>query len=562
MTYAFPLMAFPVRKHLVCPGAFLLAAVSLGAQVAPPDAGEVLRGANMKAPVPPPAPKPGVVPTLAQRPATDVKGGPTAEVRDLLLTGNTVFTTEQLKAVVADQLGKTLDLAGMKALARRLSDHYRERGYPFARAIVPVQEFQDGLLRITVLEGRYAEVKATGAPELVRGVGPFLAYLRPGELLEATKLERTMLIIDDIPGVGVTPSVGPGAKVGTSDLEAAVRRENRYGGDVGLDNAGSRYTGYYRGHVSAYANSLGLFGDKLSAMAMVTDLAMVLGSLDYEIPLGGRGLRWQFGYAHTTYELGREYEALGASGLAKVWSSKLSYPLVRSQKANLNLSVGVQYKDLQDDFRAAGVRETKTTLSVPVALRFDYRDNLFTGAVSYGMLSCSFGNLALDDSLAATDAASARKAGAYEKVNFDLARIQSFGRDLTLYARISSQWATKNLDSSERLGIGGSEGVRAYPLGEGSGDVGWLGQVELRYALGDFAPYLLYDIGSNRINYRPWDAGSDQRRNLSGAGFGLRYDHEKWSGNVTMAYRIDGGAPTQDVGVSPYRIAFSLSRTF
>lgn len=562
MTTAFRFMVFPFRKPLVCPWAFLLAAVSLGAQVAPPDAGEVLRGANMKAPVPPASPKAGVVPGVSQKPVADVKGGAIAEVRDIALSGNSVFTSEVLKAVVADQLGQTLDLAGMKSLARRLSDFYRERGYPFARAIVPVQEFQDGLLRITILEGRYGEIKAAGPEEAARGVGPFLAYLRPGDLLEAVQLERTMLLVDDIPGVGITPSVSPGAELGTSDLEATVRMENWYGGDVGVDNAGSRYTGYYRGHVSWFRNSFGMFGDKLSALVMVTDLSMVLGSLDYEVPIGGRGLRWQFGYAHTTYELGREYEALGASGLAKVWSSKLSYPLVRSQKANLNLSVGVQFKDLQDDFLAAGVREMKSTLSVPVALRFDYRDNLFTGAVSYGMLSCSFGNLSLDDSLTATDAASARKAGSYEKVNFDLARIQSFSRDLTLYARISSQWATKNLDSSERLGIGGSEGVRAYPLGEGSGDVGWLGQVELRYGLGDFAPYLLYDIGSNEINYRPWDAGSDQRRNLSGAGFGLRYDHEKWSGNVTMAYRIDGGAPTQDVGVSHYRLSFSLSRTF
>lgn len=539
-----------------------MAAGSLGAQALPPDAGEVFRGANTKAPLPPVAPKTSLFPAPAKGVPAEAKGGPAVLVRDLVLTGNTVFSDEQLKAIVADQLGSSLDLAAMKTLARRISDHYRERGYPFARAIVPVQEFQDGVLRITVLEGYYGEILASGEPAVVRGVEPYLARLRSGDLLESSQLERTMLIIDDIPGVGVTPSVAPGEKVGTSDLEAAVRMDNLYGGDIGIDNAGSRYTGYYRGHVSWYGNGLGVFGDRLSAMAMGTDLAMILGSADYELPLGGGGLRWQFGYAHTTYELGKEYASLGASGLAKVWSSKLSYPLVRSQKANLNLSVGVQYKDLVDDFRTAAVTEAKSTLSFPIALRFDYRDNLFTGAVSYGMISCGFGSLSMDPALAATDAATARKAGSYEKINFDLARIQSFGRNLSLYARVSAQWASKNLDSSERLGIGGSEGVRAYPLGEGSGDVGWLGQIELRYAMDDFAPYLLYDVGSNRINYRPWDAGSDQRRNLSGAGFGLRYDHERWSGNLALAYRIDGGMPTQDVGASHYRISFSLSRSY
>ncbi len=543
---------------------FLLMGISgvACAQAIPPNAGDVLRGAREKAPIPPMASGPGVLPRAAELTSADPKGGAAVEIKDIRFDGNTVFTSPQLKAVVKELLGRRHDLAGMKALARRISDHYRSSGYPFARAVVPVQEFEDGVLRITILEGRYDFVSVSGEPDVVRGAQPFLAGLRPGDLMESAKLERTVLILDDVPGVAVTPIVRPGGKVGTSDLEVEVRMDALYGGDYGLDNAGSRYTGYQRAHVSWYRNSLGLFGDRLSAMVMVTDLSMLLGSLDYEVPLGGCGLRWQVGYAHTTYELGKEYEALGASGLAKVWSSKLSLPLVRSQATNLSLSAGVQYKDLQDDFVVAATHEAKSTVSFPVALRFDHRDNLLTGAVSYGMLNCTLGNLAMDDSLAATDAASARKAGSYLKCNFDLARIQSFSRDLTMYARLSAQWANKNLDSSERLGIGGSEGVRAYPLGEGSGDAGWLGQVELRYALGHFAPYLLYDVGSNLINSRPWDAVSDQRRNLSGAGLGLRYDHEKWSGNLALAYRIDGGAPTQDVGTAHYRISFSLSRSY
>lgn len=553
----------PLRRPGLYPLFFLVGFAGLAyGQATPPNAGEVFRGAREKAPLPPKAPGVGTLPRADELTQADLKGGAQVEVKDILFEGNTVYDAEQLKAVIRDQLGQRLDLAGMKSLARRISDHYRQQGYPFARAVVPVQEFADGVLRITILEGRYDVVVATGEQPVVLGAEPFLSGLRPGDLMRSDRLERTMLILDDVPGVAVTPSVRPGSKVGTSELEVEVRMEALYGGDYGFDNAGSRYTGYYRAHLSWYRNSLGIFGDRLSAMAMATDQSMWLGSVDYEVPLDGRGLRWQVGYAHTTYELGKEYAVLGASGLAKVWSSKLSLPLVRSQATNLSLSAGVQYKDLQDDFIVASTRETKSTLSFPVSLRFDHRDNLLTGAVSYGMLSCTFGDLAMDDSLAATDAATARKAGSYLKTNFDLARIQSFSRDLTLYARVSAQWANKNLDSSERLGIGGSEGVRAYPLGEGSGDIGWLGQVELRYALGDFAPYLLYDVGSNRINAKPWDAGSDQRRNLSGAGFGLRYDHEKWSGNLALAYRIDGGAPTQDVGQSHYRLSFSLSRSY
>lgn len=516
----------------------------------------------MKAPRPPESGKSVPIPAAPGNGPAPVAGGETAEVRDVVLTGNTAFTDAELRSLVSDQLGKRMDLAGMKDLARRIGDHYRERGYPFARAIVPVQEFRDGVLKISVLEGRYGKIGATGEPYVVTGVGPFLANLSPGDLLEAGRLERAMLIIDDIPGLNVTPSVSPGTEVGTSDLAAAVAMEVIQAGSVGVDNAGSRYTGYHRAYVSWNRNGLGTFGDKLALMLMSTDLSMVLGSADYELPLGGSGLRLQAGYANTTYQLGREYEDLGASGLAKVWSSRMSYPLVRSQKANLSLSVGIQHKDLQDDFRAVSRREAKSTTSLPVTLRFDRRDNFMSGAVTYGMLGATWGKLSLDDSLAATDEVTARKAGSYGKLTFDLARIQSLGGGWALFSRVSGQTSTKNLDSSERIGLGGAEGVRAYPLGEGTGDVGYFGQVEVRYEAAALKPYLLYDFGYNRVNHSPWDAGSDQDRNLSGAGLGLRYDQGAWSGNLSMAYRIDGGSPTQDLGPSNYRLYFSLSRSF
>jgi hemolysin activation/secretion protein len=534
---------------------------SLAAQSAPPDVGDVLRNAGAKQLVPPPVAGKVVLPAPTEtRP--EVPGGPTVLVRDISVVGNSVFTTQELKAVVADQLGLRLDMAGMKALARRISDHYRQNGYQFARAVVRVQEFRDDTLQVTVLEGRYGTVKLVAEPAIITGAEPFFVGLRPGDLLESGRLERTMLIFDGNPGIVVMPSVSPGAALGTSDLEISIRMDALYGGDVGVDNAGSRYTGYYRTHVSWYRNGLACFGDRLAALVMVTDQGMVLGSLDYEMPLDGRGLRWKTGFSRTTYSLGKEYAALDATGLANVWSTGLSYPLVRSQSTNLSLAAGVQHKDLQDDFAAVLTHEAKSTLSLPLVLRYDHRDGLFGGAVSYGTLGYTVGRLSLDDALAATDASTARKAGTYGKANFDLARIQSFTSDLSAYARFSAQWSSGNLDSSERLGVGGFEGVRAYPVGEASADAGWVAQLELRYVIGDYAPYLLYDAGYARINQHPWDAGSDQSRNLSGAGLGVRYVHDLWSGNLTISWRLDGGAPTQDTGETNYRIAFALSRNF
>lgn len=54
-------------------------------------------------------------------------------------SGNTVYTEAELLAVLGDIKGKAYDLAGLQDLARKITAHYRQSGYPYARAIVPAQ---------------------------------------------------------------------------------------------------------------------------------------------------------------------------------------------------------------------------------------------------------------------------------------------------------------------------------------------------------------------------------------------------------------------------------------
>lgn len=548
------------HPHLV-PLALLLAATRLTlAQVAPPDGGQVLNTLRPPRPVAPAAQK-LELPSAAES-AKGVAGGPSIVVASVVFEGNTVISSEVLGRVVAAEIGKKHDLDGLRAVARLVGQHYRQNGYPFARALVPAQELKDGVLRIRILEGAYGEVVATGETQVAAGSQPYLSPLRRGDLIEATRLERTLLILDDVPGVGVRPIVSPGKTVGVGDLEVGVVMEKEQGGELGVDNEGSRYTGDLRFRASWYRNSALAFGDRLAASVMTTNASLWLGSLDYDAALGSSGLRGQLGWALNTYELGKEFAALEASGLARVWTAKLSYPLVRSRQSNLIASVGFQYKSLHDDYAAAGTTEDKFSQGIPVALRFDHRDAFGGGGITYGMLTWTLGNLHLDSGLAAIDDTTARKQGRFDKVTLDLARVQNLPAGFSLYGRYSLQFSDRNLDSSERLGLGGAQGVRAYPLGEGMGDQGWLGQVELRYDAGAFAPYAFYDAAQSDINYRPWSVATDQRRFISGAGCGVRTTYQQWSGDVSIAWALNGGAPQADSKPVAARIWFSVNRSF
>lgn len=510
----------------------------------PPDAGRVLQEA-----------KPDRVRPLA--PSTDVRiqppplpesasGGAQVTLRSVSVRGAEVFDEQTLRALLGPVAGQAFDLAGLRALAARITLYYRGKGYPFARAYLPAQDLQSGNLVIDVLEGRYGEVLAVGDEALLARAQEFLAPLRAGAPIEASALERATLILGDQPGIDLVPVLRPGAAVGRGDLQAQVSAASRLVGQIGIDNHGNRYTGTYRVYAEAHIQQPFSFGDQLTLGAMVSDEQMWFGRVLYSRPLGSDGLRGQLGYSRSAYELAGEFASLQVSGIADVYVLGLSYPFLRSQRSNVIGTVSPQYKVLDDRFDVAATRNEKSSRSLPVGLQFDHRDGLGGGGLSYGSLIVTLGRLSLDSpALRESDAVTARTQGSFGKLNVDLARLQNLSEGLSLYARAAAQWTDENLDSSEKFVLGGAGGVRAFPSGEGFGDRGWLTQWELRHAAAGVEPYLFFDAGRVEINAAPWAAG-ENRRGIAGAGLGLRYESRDWYASLTAAWRTHGGTPQAD----------------
>jgi hemolysin activation/secretion protein len=508
-----------------------------------PNAGRVIQ--DMREAPAAPRPSPAILP---EQPSAEPSqpGGPRVTVRSIVLQGNSRFTDAVLLAQLADAPGHDFDLAGLKALADRLTDFYHRQGYPFARALIPQQSMADGVLTVAIVEGRYGDVKVVGADDRDGAAERFLGGLQRGAVIRGEQLERTSLILDDQPGYKFVPVIRPGHDVGSGDLLYRMDRDQRFGGSVTGDNRGNRYTGRYRSKAELYANSPFMLGDQINVSGIYTDEDMWSGSLGYNLPLGYSGLRGTLGYIHTYYQLGKEFSSLDAYGTADVASAGLSYPLVRSQKANLSLSGNYQQKWLTDEQGSAGTVDRKSSSTFPLTLSFDRRDGFGGGGLTYGALSWTHGILRLGDSLKTSDSTTARSNGGFDKFNLDIVRLQALPVDnLTLYARGSFQTAADNLDSSEDFGLGGPDGIRAYPVGEAYGDEGALTQIELRYAIGTVVPYAFYDYGYSRTNHDPWNADRN-RRALSGNGLGVRAAYAGLSADLSVAWRGVGGAPTSD----------------
>ena len=552
VTQSFVTHPFVPKPNVLAAAAALLltsalAAPFASAQSAPPDSGQILR---QNAPRPSTPPQPDALLRIAPDSATAAvvpAGGATVMLQTVQFSGNSVLSTDQLQALVANAPGQSFDLADLRGLADRVTAHYRAAGYPFARAVLPPQDLARGNLTIQVVEGRYGRVAVVAATPGWQDAGlAHLTALKPGEVITTASLERAVLLLGEQPGVRATAVMQPGAAVGTGDLVVSLDRTAPLVGMVSLDNQGNRYSGQNRLLVSADWNNPWRLGDQLSLRAMVSDASLWLGSLTYAspLPVGDRALRASVSLAHTSYQLGKEFNALDATGTAQVAAVGLAWPVLRSSTANLRLGAQLQHKRLRD--RQIAMADDKHSTSLPVSLDFDLRDGVANDGLTSGSLTWTPGRLALSAASLSRDQLGTQ--GRFNRVNIDMVRQQKLSPLVQAWLRGSAQWADGNLDSSERVSLGGANGVRAYPNGEGTGDQGWLVQAETRVQLGAFAPFVFADAGAVRISAHPLASGGINQRKLAGAGMGVRWQQGAFDAQLAVAWRTHGGAAQSEGG--------------
>jgi hemolysin activation/secretion protein len=516
-----------------------------------PDAGQAVPRDPLRQPSP-------VLESAAKAEAEELPSeseGARVVIREVILEGNELISSEELLAGLGTYQGLSMTFAELRALAGRITMAYAKKGYRFARAIIPPQAVDTGVVRFVIIEGSYGTVTVATEERFRSQAEGFARPLKTGNPIEETQLERVLHLLNDQPGMKVTPIIRPSETPGAGDLEIKVRRVAHLKGKVGMDNYGNRFFGRYRFRVEAQVESPLIFGDQFLVKANVTDGGLVFGQLAYNRPIGSNGLRVQAAFAQSDYELGAEFASLEAAGYAKIASLSFEYPLIRSRVTNLFLEGSIQHKRLEDRFAVARTELSKSSFLTPIGIRFDRRDQLGGGGVTYGSFMWSPGKLDIEGRQPATDRSNTQ--GEFHKFQADLVRLQALPARLLLYARVSAQMASRNLDSSEDFGMSGPEGVRAYAVGEGYGDSGWLAQLELRANLGKFKPFVFTDAGRIKFNRNPSGAGTNGLE-LRGSGIGLRATLEHWELESSAAWKTNARFP----GEKESQLWFSLHYLF
>jgi hemolysin activation/secretion protein len=565
------------KRTLVAMAAAAVCSCAAFAQQSRPDSGTPLQQDRQLPQLPAPSSAPAVQvpqPRAAASYNESVKVTPAA----FRLQGNTLYTEAELQPLLAEFVGKPTDMEGLVKATQSVRRYYRDRGYLLTEAYLPEQQFSatGGTVVIQVLEAKVGKVTVRAEDA---GVSESLAssivnrYLKPGDAISEYSLEKPVLLLRDLVGFEATAAVQPGTAAGEGDITVLVKSAGpKFDGLVGADNFGARSAGQNRVFANTNWNNPTGRGDVLSLRVQAADRSHSdLYRLAYSTTLGSAATKVGVAALRTQYSLGKQFAALGATGDATIYSLNLTQPFLRSRTKNVLGALTLERKDLNDRTTTPQTDATKRVNLVRASVLGNFVDdalgssfNSYSFNVSSGKLDIDPANLIFDQSLTT----GLHTAGSFSKINVEYLRTTFVSARGRFSAALQAQVASKNLTSAEKLGLGGPNGVRGYPVGEGVGDTGAILNLEYRHQLMDLgkvplAGSLFYDWGHVKYNEAGVPASlaatTTDTDTLRSAGLGVQVGNfGDYLLSTQVAWRLSR-APTSDPDKRP-RVWLSLQK--
>ncbi|SFQ81754.1 Hemolysin activation/secretion protein [Pseudomonas sp. NFPP07] len=457
--------------------------------------------------------------------------GTTVNVSTVQIEGGTLYPLSELAEIYKPLIGHESTLGQLIEATREITRRYQQDGYLLSYAFLPQQSFDQGTVRVVLVEGYIKDYQLQG------DIGPVSAYL--DKLVAKLKAERPLTrktfehyttLMSRIPGVTLQAQVPPpGTTDGAAYLIAQASRkpftsslsttdDNRNGLQAllavssnsqtsmgeqvtlsGLFPPGDDHERYYRLDYNQFLNDegtqLSLYGTRYRA-APGTNVRLDNG---LELKPHRENDRYSIGLSHPVIAAPNELLILGSRLYAV--NDKTRYQVV-GYPQSVELKTDIRALAFEGDWRKANARQLRI-LSAGV----------YQGLDALGAKT--------NDNLYDLDFFRVRLSGVQSDKFFD-------NWQGVLSAAL--YWSRDNLPDSERAVFGGQNFGRGYPDDQASGDKGWGAAYEVNYSfnredrwLRILQPYVVLDRSRTWFNELPVK-GND----LSSAAVGLRFGDAKY----------------------------------
>lgn len=455
----------------------------------PVSAGSILQQINSESPV---IVLPPVMPEAKggykEAPESAVAGGQKFIIKRFEFSGNVKISTEKLQVVVAEFLNRSYTFSELKNITDVIAGYYRDEGW-LARVILPPQDITSGTVTIQIIEANLGNIIIENKTTRItnhRIEAWIYSRIPRGTALSLSELDRAILTLSDLPDVNVVSSIQEGKAQGETNIRVVVTNKNMVDGSIGVDNFGQSSTGQNRGTANLNINGALGFGEQISLSGLYTE-GTNYGRVSVVAPVGSSGLKMGINASTLSYRVSNSsLNQLWANGSSNTAGTELSYPIIRSRPTNLYFIANYNYSTFDNRDAIKGIQNQYNTSVLVSGVTGNTIDSFSGGGISQGSLLLSGGNVG-PSSLASfsknNDNTGPQVNGNFTKLRYGANRLQSVTSSLSAYLGISGQVASKNMDPSEQLYVGGPYSVRAYATGQGSASQGNVTTFELRQSL-------------------------------------------------------------------------------
>jgi len=492
-------------------------------------------------PVRPPSPPPESTDTNSQK----------VPVKKIEVTESSIFTPEELNAIVQPFEGRSLTLQQLKEVADQITQLYLEKGFITSRAILVDQPIEEGIVTIRILEGSLEEIKIEGNvrvnPEYVRS----RVQLGAGKPLNTADLEDQLRLLRADPLFeNIEASLRMGSQQGKSILIVRIAETNPFEGNVSIDNysppsVGSERLGVRFAHLNLTGN-----GDRIgTSFFHTTRSGSDVGEISYRLPVNPMNGTVQL---RTSLSRNKVVESgfsfFDIEGESQLYEASFRQPLIRTPREEFALSLGFAYqrnKALLGDILpvSPGANSEGVTTTSVIKFGQDYLRRDARGAWSWRSL-LSLGT----DFFSATDNPEPTPDGQFISWLGQVQRVQVLNENNLLIVGADVQLTPDSLVPSQQFVIGGGQSLRGYRQNIRAGDNGFRFSMEDRITLerdeGGIPTFQLAPFFDAGLVWNDSDNPSPLpgERFLAGVGLGVI-----WQPLPKLNLRLDYGVPLIDL---------------
>jgi hemolysin activation/secretion protein len=420
-------------------------------------------------------------------------------VKQFIFLGNSLVSNAELQKLVSTQLNKNLSFGQLQDITKNIALEYENRGL-LAKVFLPAQDITSGTVSIQIVESVLGQliIENNASRANIKLIEQILdEAVSTSSMLSLAKIDRALLILNDLPGSQIVGRFEPGEIQGQTDINILINESPFATGDLSYDNTGSNSTGVDKFSANIALASPFKLSDQTTAHFSKTDGSQY-ARLAYSVPISSNGLRAGINYSNLSYAaVSSDLIALGVKGSSLTYGLDASYPLIRSQKVSTIATANLDRKDFSNQANSSTTSKYLID-SMSVGINNQFIDSVWGG----GTTSLSAGYILGNVSLGTIDPAEDGKLKPiFQKFKFGFNRQQNINQSLSATLTYSAQFTKQNLDSAEKFYLGGNYGIRAYPTSEGGGAVGHVLNVELKNQIdAQSTVSVFYDWGQVVVN--------------------------------------------------------------